>query len=82
MDKARADEIIAALSAKGVKGACPRCGNKTFEIAGESMFMLQEKPNAIVLGGPSIPVVLVICSNCAYLTQHAQMPLGLWKGEQ
>ncbi len=79
MDKERQQEIIRVLEAKNVNKPCPRCGNDKFELIGESGVQLQENPNPLMwtIMGPVIPVVLISCSNCGYLTQHAQGPLGL-----
>lgn len=77
MEKNRQDEIIEALTAKGVNRPCPRCGEPRFEIVGEAVVPLNDKPGTVVVGGPAIPVILVACSNCGYLTQHAQGPLKL-----
>lgn len=81
MDQSRQDKAIKALTAKGVKLPCPRCGNAGFSIVGETMIPLQSDPNSFQIGGPSVPTVLVACNNCGYITQHAQVTLGLAKGD-
>jgi hypothetical protein len=82
MEKSRLEQIIKALNTKGVTRPCPRCNNPRFEIVGEAIVPLNDQPGITVVGGPAIPVVLVACSNCGYLTQHAQGPLNLMKGQQ
>jgi ribosomal protein S27AE len=79
MDKQRQEEIIRVLQAKGVDKPCPRCGNEKFELIGESGLQLQENPNPLMweIMGPVVPVILISCSRCGFLTQHAQGPLGL-----
>lgn len=77
MDEQRQREAIEALTTKGVKQPCPRCGNDRFEVVGEAMIALSEEPGTVVVGGPAVPVILVACSNCGLLTHHAQGPLGL-----
>ena len=79
MEKSRQDEVIKALTEKGVNQPCPRCGNSNFEVVGESVVPINDKPGMLVIGGPAIPVVLVACNRCGYLTQHALGPLGLTK---
>lgn len=79
MDKSRQDELISALQKKGSTHPCSRCGATRFEIVGESFMPIQENPNAVVIGGPSVPTVIVACSNCGHVWQHAIGPLGLMK---
>ena len=79
MDKERQEEIIQVLQEKGVDKPCPRCGNEKFELIGETGIQLSDNPNPIMsqIMGPFVPLVLIACSRCGYLTQHAQGPLGL-----
>lgn len=79
MDKERQEEVIKLLTAKGVTKPCPRCGNEKFELIGGTGVQLQENINSRFFSttGRIVPVVLVSCSHCRYLTQHAQGPLGL-----
>lgn len=80
METERQRRIINALNMKGVNRPCPRCGNPNFEVVGESVVSLQESPGTFTIGGPAIPVALVACNNCGYLTEHALGPLGLLAG--
>jgi uncharacterized Zn finger protein len=80
MDKERQEEIIRVLQAKGVDKPCPRCGNEKFEVVGETGIQLNDQPGPTmfwIVGLPILPVILIACSNCGYLTHHAQGPLGL-----
>ncbi len=79
MENERVQLIIQALTGKGVKMPCPRCGQSRFEVVGEAIVPINETPGTLVVGGPAIPVVLVACSHCGYLTQHAQGPLGVMR---
>jgi len=80
MDQKRLDELVIALTAKGVNRPCPRCGNNKFSVVGETNIPLQEDPNVLRIGGPSIPTVIVACDSCGYITQHATMVLAPAKG--
>ena len=71
MDKARFEKLAAALNREGATRPCPRCGNNEFQIVGETFLNLQQDPNAITLGGPGVPAVMVGCSKCGCLFQHA-----------
>lgn len=79
MDKTRQDELIAALEKKETRLPCSRCGATRFEIVGESFIPIQENPNVLAIGGPSVPTVIVACSNCGHIWQHAIGSLGLLK---
>jgi hypothetical protein len=77
MDKARQEEIIKALQEKHATGSCPRCSNLQFDIVGETVLPMTMEP--WVIGGvqTGLPLVLVACSNCGYIAQHATAILGL-----
>jgi uncharacterized Zn finger protein len=80
MDQNRLNELVKALTAKGVNKPCPRCGNIKFSVVGETNIPLQDDPNVFAIGGPSIPTVIVACDSCGYITQHATMVLAPTKG--
>jgi predicted nucleic-acid-binding Zn-ribbon protein len=80
MDQKRLNELVAALTKKGVSRPCPRCGNSKFSVVGETNIPLQEDPNVFSIGGPSIPTIIVACDSCGYITQHATMVLAPTKG--
>lgn len=84
MDKERKEEIIQVLKAKGADQPCPRCGNEKFELIGETGIQLHENPNPLMwqIMGPVVPVVLIACTKCGYLTHHAQGPLGILRQSQ
>ena len=81
MDNQRQEDVIRALTSHGVKLSCPRCGNERFEFIGESVIPLNEQPGIAVASSSAIPVVLVACTMCGYITQHAQGPLNLLGGQ-
>jgi len=71
-------EIIKALEERGAKLPCPRCGNNSFNLLdGYFNQTIQTDLKGMVLGGPSIPSVVVACNRCGYLSQHALGTLGL-----
>ena len=70
--------IIAALNAKGAVSPCPRCGKQNFVMAdGYFNRAMQDNFSSITLGGPSIPTLAVVCSNCGWVAEHALGVLGL-----
>ena len=82
MEQTRLDQVVAALKSKGVNRGCPRCGHVKFSVVGETYISLQDNPAGFVVGGPSIPAVVVACDNCGYITHHASVPLGLAPGSK
>ena len=77
MDTARREKIAAILVEKKAVQPCSRCGTNKLEIVGETAIPLQETPGQLVLGGPSVPTVIVACVNCGNIWQHALGPLKL-----
>lgn len=77
MDDARRQKAIAALQSRGVDKPCPRCGALNFQIVDETTIPVQQQPGTIVIGGPSVPAVIVACTHCGLLTMHSSLLLGL-----
>lgn len=64
--------IVEALEKAGAKLPCPRCGNGNFALLdGYFNQPVQMELGGLVLGGPSVPSVVVVCNRCGYLSQHA-----------
>lgn len=76
MDK---NEIIKKIEEKGATQPCPRCGNNNFAIVDGylNQSVQKEISGGLIIGGPSIPSVAVVCSNCGFISQHALGSLGL-----
>lgn len=71
--------IIDKLKEKGVPDSCPMCKNKKFLLAdGYFSHTLQTSvQSGIVLGGPAIPTIALICTKCGFTSEHALGILGL-----
>lgn len=75
-------ELIGVLSGrlnkygKGTK--CPMCGHSHFTIADAYLLnILQPDLKSVTLGGPSIPSLAIVCTNCGFISQHSLGVLGL-----
>jgi RNase P subunit RPR2 len=56
---------------------CPMCHQDNFIIAdGYFNNVIQDNLDGLVLGGPTIPTVSIICANCGFVSQHALGVLG------
>jgi hypothetical protein len=79
----RKKEIVKRLEERGAKLPCPRCGNQSFTLLdGYFNQPIQSELKGMVLGGPTIPSVVVACSSCGFLSQHALGALGLLPREE
>ncbi|GJQ22182.1 MAG: hypothetical protein HBSIN02_25370 [Bacteroidia bacterium] len=79
LSEADKKKIVDKLTEKGVRAGCPMCGHRNFVLAdGYLNHPIQSNPKAgFVFGGPSIPTIAIICSNCGFTSQHALGVLGL-----
>lgn len=83
ISKEKKAEIIRALEARDAKLPCPRCGNRSFTLLdGYFNQTVQANIKGMVLGGPSVPSVVLACNKCGYLSQHALGALGLLQKEE
>lgn len=72
-------EITKRLIERGATFPCHRCGHKEFTVLdGYSHKTLQDDiTGSLLIGGPTIPTILVACNNCGCVTAHALGGLGL-----
>lgn len=80
------DLIINKLGEANAIKDCHRCGNQSFTLLDgfSSIFLQQDLSNinGLTIGGPVVPVVYVICTNCGAVTPHAIGALGLLSKNQ
>lgn len=83
MNSEEKEKIIKALEERSAKNPCPRCGNQQFALLdGYFNQTIQNKLEGIVIGGPSIPSVIVVCNRCGFMSQHALGSLGMLPDEK
>ncbi|MBI5557499.1 MAG: hypothetical protein HY885_07665 [Deltaproteobacteria bacterium] len=87
MDQYQLDEVARNLKAKGALKPCPRCDSSNFSIIGESEIVVEKLPPKTpggLLGGlyalgvttkTTMPIVVIACDNCGYISQHAKAAL-------
>jgi predicted nucleic-acid-binding Zn-ribbon protein len=72
-------KIVDKLKEKGVRTTCPMCNNNKFVLA-DGYFSHPIQGNiqsGLVIGGPAIPTIAIICTNCGFTSEHALGALGL-----
>lgn len=78
MSPEKKQEIAKILQDKGALMPCPRCTNQKFTLLdGYFNQPIQQKLTGMVIGGPAVPSVVLVCNNCGYMSQHALGALGL-----
>lgn len=75
-------ELIEVLTKRlrhyGKTTTCPMCGHSHFTIADAYITnVLQDDFSSVSIGGPAIPALAILCSNCGFISQHALGILGL-----
>ena len=76
-------KIAEALEKKKNGLSCPMCQNKNFIMAdGYFNNNMQTDFGSFSIGGPAIPTIAIICSNCGFVSQHALGVLGLLPKEE
>lgn len=83
LSEAERQRIAEVLEEKGATAPCPRCGKRNFAVLeGYFLHSLNTLGGTFNLGGPSIPVAVIACSNCGFLSEHALGALGLLPREE
>ncbi len=71
-------EIASRLNVRIQELTCPMCHQHGFVIAdGFFSHYLQEDIKDVSIGGPSIPTIAIVCTNCGFVSQHALGVLGM-----
>jgi hypothetical protein len=76
-------KIADELNRRQIKMTCPMCQNKNFIMAdGYFNNNMQTEFSSFSIGGPAIPTIAIVCSNCGFVSQHALGVLGLLPKEE
>ena len=75
-----AEKVQDWLNSKGAKATCPACGQSTWSIGDVIAPPVMQGGN-ISMGGPSVPMVQVICNHCANISLYAAVPMGVVGGD-
>lgn len=70
--------IQTTLNSKGVRALCPMCGKNQWEIGGDLVTATPvQVGGGVVIGGPVVPMVQLICTNCGFVSHHAAAVVGI-----
>ena len=78
------ERIVVLLQGRGVPKQCPMCKKSTWSIADGyfSTPIHRSVHSGVVLGGPTIPSIALVCTNCGFISCHAAGVLGLLAGSE
>ncbi|WP_269581217.1 hypothetical protein [Roseibium sp. Sym1] len=71
------ERVITWLNQKGKNHICPVCGENNWVVGDHLLNGMAFSGGKMILGGPSYPMVFILCSNCAYTRQFMAKPIGL-----
>ena len=73
--------VIRALAEHGATLPCPRCGDNGWNVLDSYISnSLTLDVQKVVIGGPVLPTVAVICTKCGFLAEHLAASLDLSAG--
>ena len=75
MTPGQSKKAAAALKGKLTK-PCPMCGVRAWQVA-EIVTLFPFAGGDLIVGGNSVPVLLVACTSCTYLAPFSAVRLGL-----
>lgn len=71
------NKFIEEVKKRNLNLRCNVCGQNDLIVEGPFSKTIQEMPGSLVLGGPSIPTMAVICKSCGHLREFALGSFGL-----
>lgn len=76
LDPARQQKLSAWLNSKGIQLRCAACSNMNWQ-AGDVIASPIMNPGGMQIGGPTVPMVQLICNYCGYVALFAAVPMEL-----
>lgn len=64
MSKFDGTKLVEHLRTKWHGRSCPMCNAGTWNVQNSTYQLLEFNQGGLVLGGPVIPVIPIVCSNC------------------
>jgi predicted nucleic-acid-binding Zn-ribbon protein len=69
-------KIVEALQGR-FKEECPSCAHKNFTVQDGLVMLGVQQQLGIVIGGPTLPCIPVVCTNCGFTLLFNAIVLGL-----
>lgn len=71
------NKVVAKVQERGVSETCPRCNTDTWKVELMTLNVSQPVTPLALATQASVPVAVVICANCGFLSFHSLRVLGL-----
>ncbi len=65
LEKNDADKLVSYVKEKWSNQSCPMCRAGNWLVQDKYFQLTQYKANALMVGGPVIPIIPITCSNCS-----------------
>lgn len=75
------DRAIAWLNDKSFRHECPVCNQNHWSIGEHLINAMPFTGTNLIIGGPSYPMMFVVCNNCAHVRHFMAIPVGLMSEE-
>jgi len=70
--------IQQSLSAKKVRASCPMCNAQQWQLWDDMVAATPTQPGGgMAIGGPHVPMIQLVCTNCGFVSHHAAAVLGI-----
>jgi hypothetical protein len=76
LDQSDLQKLNRWLAERGVNPICPSCGRNQWSV-GDLIVAPSFREGNIDFGTQLIPMVPLICGNCAYVRMYAAVPIGI-----
>ena len=70
-------KVVNWLKEKAPSPACPFCGTKHWSISNAAICPQVYIPGPLMLGGPTVPLVLVVCETCGFVASFSAVTTGV-----
>jgi hypothetical protein len=72
----QAQKVQAFFTSRRARNQCPMCGSSGFT-PGDVVQAPVLAHGGIHVGGPAVPMLQLVCNNCAHIILFAAVPIGI-----
>lgn len=73
-------KVVDWLNKKGKTANCPVCQANSWMVGDDLINAMLFAGNNVIIGGPTYPMAILVCTNCAYTRHFMAVPIGLLPG--